>query len=627
LAVASTSDRLRQAGRWALAALALTALASVYSNPYFPIWIHAGVIAVAVAAAIRPREMLIALAATGPFVQLLVTASGSIPIRAFEALVLAFLAGWLLRPGARPAGAMTRRLLPPIGLLIAVLVASSASLALELHRANNQRFVEEMTALGKWYLWTGDVTGVVAGMMLAEGLALLIAVVDLSEERPRLALALLEALAWGGAAAAALAILLAAGVLTNVLVHGFGLPGRRFVAHTPDVNAAGSYFAMLIGLACGMAGSTLGPRRRLWIAAIVLLFIGLALSRSRSAIGATALLAMVGAIWAVSKRRVRLPRSAAWGLAIGVGALAVMALAAPLSFASGIRQEFTITSLRMLGSRPIFGIGIGRYYALSRLILTPRLGVLYADENAHDYFLQIAAELGIVGFAALLWVLVAALRPAAQSLSDRSRDFVSAGLFGGAAAFLVTSVAGHPFLVAESSFPFWILLGLAVVASRSTALMSTAPWRAHLASVAAALVILSVPFRPETPRLRLKPSQDGFGPWRTEGEGRVHTMGAFGALYVGPTVTGVEITMRRAGDRQRPPMLVVDQEPGWSQHWTVIGPDWKTVRVTLPTAGLLMPYQRINLSVLNRDESAPADPDVPLLDVRDVVITSAQGGT
>jgi O-antigen ligase len=617
--------RLGQAARWALAALALAAAASVFSDPYFQRWIPIGTTVIALAAIARPREALIAIAAIGPLINLVAVAAGWPQLRAIEALVLAFIAGWLIRPRTRPAGPMLRRIIAPAGILIVLLVTSSASLVLELHRTNVQQFDATMAAVGRWYLWTADVSGIIAAAMIVEGLALMIAVVDLAEERPRLALALIDALAVGGVAAALLSILLASGWLPDILLTRLHLPSRRFAAHVTDVNAAGSYFAMLIGVACGMAASTIGARRRAWIGAVALFLTALVLSGSRSAL-VGALIVPAGGAWIAAERRLRIARRTAWGVAAIVGVLAAIVFArTSLTFGSGVRQEFTITSLRMLEARPIFGVGIGRYYDLSQLILTPRLGVLYAFENAHDYFLQIAAELGVAGLVAFVWVLAAALKPAVQTVSDRSRDFVSAGLLVGAAAFLITTLTGHPFLVREAAFPFWMVLGLAIVASRPASTAPRRDWTSRVALIVSAILLVSLPLRPDTPRLRLRPSQDGFGPWRTEGEGRVHDMGAFGALYVGPQVTGVEISMRLAGgNRHHPPMLVLDQEPGWSQHWTVVGPDWVTVRATLPGAGPLMAYQRINLSVVNRDESPPADPDAPLIDVRDLVITTAR---
>lgn len=620
----SLQARLQQGGRWALAALAIAALATVYTNAYFPTWIPVAVTVIAIAALVRPREMLVAIAAIGPVVNLSVVAAEWPILRAIEALVLAFLAGWLVRRGPRPAGPLLRRLLPPAIVFIAVLVTSSAALAIEVDAVAPKEFASTLHALSHWYLWTADTTGAVAAVMLIEGVLLTLAIVDLAEATPRLAIAVIEALAGGGAIAAVLTVLLATGLLPEVFVRHVHLPSGRFAAHVTDPNAAGSYFAMLIGLAAGMAASTRGTRRRVWLGAVGLLAVGLVLTGSRSAlVAATAV--PIGAVLVAVQRRMRIDRRAGWTLAIVVGALAIAVLArAGFGSGSELRQEFTVTSLRMIAARPVFGLGIGRYYDFSRLILTPRLGVLYGNENAHDYYLQIAAEIGIAGFAAFAWWLIVLVRPMVESAGDRSRDFVSAGLLIGAAVFLITSLSGHPFLVREAAVPFWMLLGAGAIASRAPTDGAAPHTSMRVAWVVAALLVASLPLRQETPRLRLRPGQDGFGDWRTGVDGRVRDMTAFAAVYIGPRVTGLDITMRLAPDNHgHAPMLVVDQEPGFSQHWTVVGPDWTTVRVELPGAAPLMAYQRINMSVLNRDGSLPADPRAALIEMRDVTITSA----
>ena len=60
----------------------------------------------------------------------------------------------------------------------------------------------------------------------------------------------------------------------------------------------------------------------------------------------------------------------------------------------GFRQQFTGASLRMMRARPVSGVGIGQYYRMSPLFLSPQLGWAYGAENAHNYFLQIGGELG-----------------------------------------------------------------------------------------------------------------------------------------------------------------------------------------------------------------------------------------
>ena len=59
----------------------------------------------------------------------------------------------------------------------------------------------------------------------------------------------------------------------------------------------------------------------------------------------------------------------------------------------------------MIADRPVLGLGVGRYYEESALFLSPEMAWTYAFQNAHNYFLQVAAEIGLVGVSLLLAVL------------------------------------------------------------------------------------------------------------------------------------------------------------------------------------------------------------------------------
>ena len=82
----------------------------------------------------------------------------------------------------------------------------------------------------------------------------------------------------------------------------------------------------------------------------------------------------------------------------------------------------------------------------------------YQRENAHNNFAQIAGELGLVGLLSFLAVLV-------MSLWRGDRNVVHTMLVMpvllGLSAFILTWLGGHPLLVAEVAYPFWITLGVA----------------------------------------------------------------------------------------------------------------------------------------------------------------------
>jgi O-antigen ligase len=132
----------------------------------------------------------------------------------------------------------------------------------------------------------------------------------------------------------------------------------------------------------------------------------------------------------------------------------------------GGRRAISAAGLRMVGERPVFGQGPGTF--------VKRLGDFYRPwdegykprhENAHNYFIQVAAETGIVGFVGFLWVvatgLVAAFTRNLNGERVRAR-LLAAGIVG----YLMTAFTGHPLLLSEQAFLFWGSLGILAACTR-----------------------------------------------------------------------------------------------------------------------------------------------------------------
>jgi O-antigen ligase len=605
----------RRIVRIALAAPPLFAVLTLALDDHIPTSIRVSVLMLTLIAARQPSLVLLIIAAVGPFVDSMLSTIGSPPIRGLETIIITFLAGWLLsEPPVRPL-ALTGRLAMPASLLSAIVVASIATSGLQLHRADPGELTATMNLLRRFYFTHGDNIGVVAGAALIEGVALLVAVVELTEGSPALALSLTRMLALSGVTAALLSVLLSRGIgLPPSLGRDASFGPSRFVAHIGEVNAAGSYYVLLLGLSCGMAASSLGRRRTAWLAAILLLAIGLALSGSRAALGAAAAVAAIAAAWLSAGRPARPP---SWSAA-GVALVTAVAIAGVMTFlripfltylnaGQDMRRDFAEASARMIAARPWFGVGVGRYHPLSHLVLSPWLATVYGNENAHDYFLQIGAELGLAGLAAFVWLFARLLSPAFRGLGDRSRDYVSAGLLAGVLGFLITCLSGHPFLVGEAAMPFWIVAALTLVASRSPSAAGSPERLGRVAGLAAILAVFaSIPFRPAVTDLRLPLDRDGLGPWHTSTDGkRFRETGEYGSLFFHPNVGFVEIPLRLAPERRGHPLVVLVRQPQWSEHRIVVNDTWSVLPVTLSPVRPLVPYQRIDLHVLN-DDAPPA---------------------
>src|SRR5262249_17148273 len=272
---------------------------------------------------------------------------------------------------------------------------------------------------------------------------------------------------------------------------------------------------------------------------------GLWLSASRSAAGAAIIAVAAAAGWLATIRW--RPRSKM----IAVGAIVLLALAVgaaqlrqwarnPEYRGFTFRTQFNETTLRMIAARPLSGIGIGEYSRLSPQFLSPQLAWTYGSENAHNYFLQLAAELGVAGLVLFVWWIGAGLVRAIRALARAPGDTRLLGTFAGVAAFLGTCFTGHPFLVSAVAMPFWAQFGLLVGLAGSVLwrpeATAAAPARwPRLATAAAGVLLLAFQFAgarrdPVPPESR---DITGLYEWEADAEGtRYRWSGEYASIFV-----------------------------------------------------------------------------------------------
>ncbi len=432
-----------------------------------------------------------------------------------EPVVLAFLAGWLVHEAVRAGGtdrvavAGDRAVRALLGLL-AVTVFASLLVRLATHHLTVDFPAPYARALFHhlWHDYFGGPsrfrTPLTPAVRLLAGIALAAASLSLARRDPRLGVRGAGALAAGAVAAALVSLApLAWSAATMGWSHAFpkGLAAVRVSSVGADVNAAGSFYALTLGVLAGLA---LHVRRwrALWCLAGLLQLGALWMTGSRAALAATALVAVLSAALAAFCRGRRAASAAATlalGLVVFVGGYLYSTAGVRTATAVALqwRVELGTAALRMFAERPVFGVGVGRFYALSTRYASPT----WKDRNnAHNNFLQVLAELGLVGLASLVGLLGVVLRGAWRPGRAPRAGPLRAGLAGGVLAFVITWLAGHPLLVLEAGTPFWATLGLLAGLSSPPAgtpregarpggperWRRTAPW------IAATLILLSV---------------------------------------------------------------------------------------------------------------------------------------
>ncbi|HKB11128.1 MAG TPA: O-antigen ligase family protein [Vicinamibacterales bacterium] len=560
---------------------------------------------------------LAALAIVSPFGARLIASIGVAPIQFTEALTLAMLSGLLIAAAWKPRSNEVRApsLAPPLAVFITIVLSSLAvvltvrQVGLDSHR---QFFAGLGTFLARDYLISGPEPWApigAASQLIEGGLVLALAVHWL---RADLTASSRIITATAAAAVIAAAINVAALVpalrdASSMLTVATRLLTSRISVEVTDVNAAGSYFAMASFVAMTLyATSRSLAEHRVWAVGTALLFAALWLTGSRTALVCVA--AVIGVaiastritwrqrLWPIAAAAILVCIAAA--VVIGLDPRAVAGRSLERSFES--RAAFLTTGVRMIASAPAFGVGIGRYLEESGRFMPSSIYWFFFRENAHNNFLQIGGELGLVGLAAFLWLIVAAGIRLARGLRGDPGDRLLAGAAAALAAFVATWLTGHPLLTPEVAFPFWILAG-AAIARADAHRRSQAPGERTaagrrpigasvrlLAAGAIVAIVVPVPLRAqrEAARLNLLETSFGFYEWESRpGRDRTRWASPSAAFFVPAGTKEVMIPVRTMFfDRHPVPVRVSIAVDGRVfERFELTNDAWRDVWLQLPS--------------------------------------------
>jgi putative inorganic carbon (HCO3(-)) transporter len=177
---------------------------------------------------------------------------------------------------------------------------------------------------------------------------------------------------------------------------------------------------------------------------------------------------------------------------IGIGAAAVLlVLFVPSSLRSrvlsmsdtGVNVERLLlweTTWNMLRDRPLLGVGVGNYRKAQDPYVRDAVPLTMTRTHAHNIWLQAAAERGVLGLLALLWLSVALLRAALLAVRRlRPGGGLALALATGALAalvgFFVDGFVQNNFGDSQAALLFWLVAAVVVVCARAPAAASSSP--------------------------------------------------------------------------------------------------------------------------------------------------------
>lgn len=252
----------------------------------------------------------------------------------------------------------------------------------------------------------------------------------------------------------------------SLLVNIGGVTVLRATAVFPDPHVAAYFFGMLGFLALGTARRT-GDGRYFLAAGII--FVADLLTFSRGGyLGLVAgtgayLLALAPGFWSDRKNRAR--------LALFAGVLILAFLSPPV--ASRFLSSFLLSDassterialwqegLSAIAERPLLGVGLGNYLASARPLLAPE-----TPFYAHNLYLDIALEVGLIGLAAFLAVFIVAFALARVGRNNP----LSAPVTGALALYLAHSLVETPIFSVHATLILALILSVALSLRRPTA--------------------------------------------------------------------------------------------------------------------------------------------------------------
>ncbi|MCK9602928.1 MAG: O-antigen ligase family protein [Candidatus Omnitrophica bacterium] len=115
-------------------------------------------------------------------------------------------------------------------------------------------------------------------------------------------------------------------------------------------------------------------------------------------------------------------------------------------FSTLMRLGYWEDSLKIIQAHPLSGIGLGNFN-------------LSQSRYAHNSYLQIWAEMGILGIASLLWLIIAVIKQSLGLLKTNINKLQTVSLLSANIIFLAHNFIDFSFFLPEVVFLWWVILG------------------------------------------------------------------------------------------------------------------------------------------------------------------------
>lgn len=116
-------------------------------------------------------------------------------------------------------------------------------------------------------------------------------------------------------------------------------------------------------------------------------------------------------------------------------------------FSALARINYWEETLKVIRKSPVLGVGIGNFNLLQ-------------SRYAHNSYLQIWAEMGLLGIISFLWLITAILKNSLRNLTSSDNRAEIAALISASVVFLAHNLIDFSFFLPEVASLWWVILGL-----------------------------------------------------------------------------------------------------------------------------------------------------------------------
>ena len=168
----------------------------------------------------------------------------------------------------------------------------------------------------------------------------------------------------------------------------------------------------------------------------------------------------------------------------------------PIEQKLDVRLPIWKFTLQMVEDFPLWGVGIGEFnFIFQKYSLAHTFSKLESFQT-HNYFFQVAVELGFIGLYAFLWILGTIFIEGVHLIKGKM-DFVRLGIWFGIIGFILTFFGDGYLWNIEMQLFFWLFIGL-LFADRGEDMKARAPTRLlekKRMILLSVIVILTIPFQ------------------------------------------------------------------------------------------------------------------------------------